>query len=115
MTIEKTRTITVDGRDWWFAKDLPKHQLWHSNYFCSDGDGVELYIEKQEESPHGGGFELCCFSGIPSSHIYIDSVDFGVFQYAPNKIEGLDFDEPFEMSCLRIADHLCRIFCEYIR
>ena len=109
METEKTRTITVDGRDWWFAKDLPKHQLWHSNYFCSDGDGVELYIEKDN-----GGFELVCFSGISASKIFIDDVDFEVFKYAPNKIETLDFNESFEMSCLKIADHLCRIFCEYI-
>ena len=107
------KTIIVNGRDWRFVKDLPKHSLWWADYYCSDGDGVELYIEKQEESPHGGGFELCCFSGIPSSHIYIDSVDFEVFYYAPNKIEGLDFEEPFENQCCRIADFLARKFCEY--
>ena len=90
----------------WVYKDLPQHQLWLSSYYCSDGDGVELYIEKD-------GFELECFSGIPGSKIYIDEVDFGVFQCEPNKVDGLDFREPFEQSCIRIADYICGKFCEY--
>lgn len=103
------KRITVDGRDWWFAEESPEHQLWYSNYYCSDGDGVSLYIAKDL-----GGFKLECFSGIPASKIYIDEVDFGVFQYKPNKIEGLDFREPFENKCVKIADYICRKFCEYI-
>jgi len=106
--IPHCRQFIVSGRAWRFEKDLPEHELWYSNYFCSDGDGVQLYIEKDK-----GGFELECFSGIPASKIYVDEVDFGVFQYAPNKIEELDFKEPFEYQCIRIADYLCRKFCEW--
>lgn len=102
------RQYIIDGRKWWFAKELLEHNIWYSNYYCSDGDGVELYIEKDN-----GGFTLNCFSGIPASSIYMDNVDFGVFQYAPNKIEELDFRESFEQQCIRIADFLCRKFCEY--
>ena len=102
------REYIIGGRKWWYDRDLPKYQLWYADYYCSDGDGVELYIEKD-----GGGFELECFSGIPASHIFIDNVDFGVFQYPPNKIEEIDFREPFEQQCCRIADYLCRKFCEY--
>ena len=107
-TSHAPRQYIIDGRKWWFSKELPKYNLWYADYYCSDGDGVELYIEKD-----GGGFQLECFSGIPASHIYIDNVDFGVFQYAPNKIEDLDFREPVELQCIRIADFLCRKFCEY--
>lgn len=94
-------------KEWKLIKDLPEYELWGSSYHSSDGDGVELYIQKD-----GGGFELSCFSGIGSSKIYIDVIDFGVFNYAPNRIEELDYNEPFNIQCLKIADYLCSKFCE---
>lgn len=103
------KEYVINGRRWWLAKDdaknIPKYTIWHSNYWCSDGDGVELYIERD-----GGGFSLECFSGIPASEIYIDQIDFGVFK----KCE-LDYKEPFELQCCKIADYLCRAIgtCEY--
>jgi hypothetical protein len=97
------KEYTINGRKWWLADgktiDIPKHTLWHANYWCSDGDGVELYIDRDNE-----GFSLHCFSGIPASEINIDSVDFGVFQ---DKC-GLDHRTPFELQCCKIADYLCR-------
>lgn len=101
------KEFDINGTHWKFIKDFPEHELWGSSYFSSDGDGIELYIEKDN-----GGLELSCFSGIGASKIYIDSMDFGVFQYAPNKIKSLDFEEPFNVQCLKIAEYLCSIFCE---
>ena len=98
------KKFMIGDRKWWLANDdeknIPKHTLWYSNYYCSDGDGIGLYIERDK-----GGFSLNCFSGIPASEIYIDEVDFGVFQDKCN----LDHREPFEKQCCQIADYLCRI------
>lgn len=100
-----------NGHEWVFEKIISSnYELWVSNYYSSDGDGVRLYIQKDKE-----GFELNCFSGIPASKIFIDSVDFGVFQYAPNKIDDLDFTESFDVQCIKIADYLCNKFCEYVK
>ena len=104
--MNETKEYTIGLMKWRLSGEVPKYTIWVADYWCSDGDGVELYIEKDE-----GGFELECFSGIPASKIYIDEVDFNVFQYAPNKIEELDFREPFELQCIRIADYLCQKFC----
>lgn len=101
------KEIKINGTHWKFIKDFPEHELWGSSYFTSDGDGIELYIEKDN-----GGFELSCFSGIGISTIHIDELDIGVFQYAPNKIELLDFHEPVNIQCLKIAEYLCSKFCE---
>ena len=103
------KEVLKNGHVWRFKEIIsPDYELWVSNYYSSDGDGVELYIQKDK-----GGFELNCFSGIPASKIFIDSVDFGVFQYAPNKIDDLDFSESFDIQCVKIADYLCGKFCEY--
>jgi len=99
--------LTVNKHTWRLKEVLKdKIELWISDFYCSDGDGVDLYIENKE------GFELSCFSGIGSSKIYIDKVDFGVFNYSPNKISVLDFNEPFNIQCVKIADYLCDKFCE---
>jgi hypothetical protein len=94
---------TINGRKWWLGnddeKEIPKHTLWHANYWCDDGDGVELYIERDK-----GGFSLHCFSGICVSEIYINDTDFRVFKEKC----GLTFKEPFELQCCKIADYLCR-------
>ncbi len=78
-----------------------------SDWYCSDGDSAMLYIEKDE-----GGFELRCFSGIPASSIYVDQVDFEVFQYKiqPDGITKVGFNE----RCFLIADYLCSLFCNKI-
>lgn len=98
----------VDDRVWVMAKDIKDHQLWESSWFCDDGDGISLYIQKNE-----GGFSLECFSGIPSSNIYIDSVDFGIMwrKAFPNTpING----KTYTQQCIIIADWLCSKFCEWI-
>lgn len=109
------KNITINGHEW-RLKEILKFpvtgnrdiEFWVSGFFCSDGDGIELFIETDES-----GFELSCFSGIGSSKIYIDQIDMGIFNYVPNKIESLDFNEPFNIRCLKIADYLCSKFCEY--
>ena len=101
------RTLKVKDRLWTCGKDLPEHALWHSGWYCSDGDGAELFIEKDNS-----GFTLECFSGIPASSIYLDEVDFGVFW----KKAGLsEINNPidFELKCVMIADYLCGLFCEW--
>ena len=99
------REVKVGDNVWRESKrGASDKTVWTSNYICSDGDYAEMLIGD-------GSFELHCFSGIPASHIYVDDVDFGVFQCAPNKVDGLDFREPFENQCARIADHLCSKFC----
>lgn len=103
------KEILKNSHIWRFQKSGSHDcDLWVSGYNSSDGDQVELYIREDKS-----GFDLFCFSGIPSSNIFIDSVDFGVFQYAPNKIDDLDFSESFNIQCIKIADYLCGIFCEY--
>lgn len=103
------KEVLKNSHIWRFQK-LCSHgcELWVSGYFSSDGDQAELYIREDKS-----GFDLFCFSGIPVSNIFIDSVDFGVFQYAPNKIDDLDFSEPFNRQSIKIADYLCGKFCEY--
>jgi hypothetical protein len=98
-----------NGHEWRFKEVTSSdYELWVSNYYSSDGDGVELYIQKDK-----GGFELNCFSGIPASKIFIDSVDFNVFCYYPNKIGDLNFEESYDIQCIKIADYICGKFCEY--
>ena len=98
------KEYTINNRKWWLASDdekkIPNHTLWHSHYYCSDGDGAELYIERDKS-----GFSLHCFSGIPASEIYIDIVDFNVFQ---NDCD-LNYKESFEKQCCQIADYFCRL------
>lgn len=43
----------VGGRAWSLKKQLPEYQLWSANYWCPDGDGIELYIANDN-----GHFEL---------------------------------------------------------
>lgn len=84
---------------------------WTSQYWCDDGDGVELYIDPLNKS-----FELRCFSGIGASKISVDSVDFGVFW---RRIESVGVimknisEYTFEEQCVIISDYFCRLFCEY--
>ena len=103
--------IVLKNNHTWVLKEIhsKSHELWYSDYYSSDGDGVDLYIQKDKE-----GFELHCFSGIPASSIFIDKIDFGVFQFSPNKIDDLDFTEPFSLTCIKIADYICSKFCDYI-
>lgn len=107
----KKITYNIDGRTWTFRKDLPESEHWTADWFCSDGDGVALYIEKDL-----CGFELRCFSGTPASNICIDSVDFGVLW---NKVFCREAHlEPIQQHshvqrCLIIADYICSKFCEF--
>ncbi len=95
----------INNKTWTFVKETKGMQWWNGEYYSSDGDGVSLFIEK-------GGFELRCFSGIPASSIFIDVVDFMVFQHEPNKIADFDVKEPYELLCIRIADYICNKFCD---
>jgi len=104
----------VFSRNWVMTKDLKEHQLWTSQWWCEDGDGAKLYINKDER-----GFELECFSGIPASKIYVDVVDFGtLWRKAFNKLPDEVEVEPIlkythVQQCLLLADWLCNIFCEW--
>jgi len=102
----------VSSRAWVMRNDLKEHQLWTSQWWCDDGDGVELYIEKDK-----GGFELNCFSGIPASKIYIDIVDFGVmwrkaFSDLMHEVEPIQ-NYTYVQQCIMLSDWLCSIFCEW--
>ena len=100
--------ITVNGHKWRKVYNpQSKLQQWISYYYCSDGDGIVLYFEENE------GMRLECFSGIGISYIWIELMEFNVFNYPPNKVEGLDFEESEICQCLRIADYLCQKFCEF--
>lgn len=95
----------VGGRAWRFVQLCMKgeYQLWVADYWCPDGDGIELYIGD-------GHFELSCFSGIGGSVIKMQDLD---FTYIQDKVSGLDFREPFEVQAVKVADYFCRLFCEY--
>jgi len=99
--------ITLKNRHEW-VQDEMLNEIWTSNYYSSDGDYVRLYIQEDKRV-----FELYCFSGIPASNIFIDSVDFSVFQHDPNKVDDLNFSEPFYIQCIKIADYLCGKYCKY--
>jgi len=91
-------------KSWKFVKYVNSWQQWSSNYICSDGDAVGLYISTNEMR-----FELFCFSGIRSSSISMSDIE---FIYLQNKIH-IDEDKPFEMQCVQIADYFCNLLCEY--
>ena len=95
----------VGGRAWRFVQLYMKgeYKLWVADYWCPDGDGIELYIAKDH-------FELSCFSGIGNSVIKMSDLD---FVYLQDKITNLDFREPFEVQAVKVADYFCRLFCEY--
>ena len=116
-TIPTERNIVISGdkgvnRIWSFRQDCGEpdneYELWTSSWFCDDGDSCELYIEKNEI----GGFELNCFSGIPGSKIYIDSVDFGTLWRKANIGTPIK-THSYEEQCVLIADYLCSLFCKY--
>lgn len=103
----------VNGRTWVMQNDLKEYQLWTSQWWCDDGDSVELYINKDK-----GGFELSCFSGISASKIYIDVVDFSIM-WRKAFGELIDEIKPIQkytrvQQCVMIADWLCSKFCEWI-
>lgn len=106
----KTIVNDTNNRTWTMRKESKEYQFWTSQYFCSDGDGIELYIEN-----NNSGFKLSCFSGIPASEIYIDVVDFGVLwnkafkNFDDIKISNYSFD----VQCIMLADWLCSLFCEF--
>ena len=100
--------FSIDERLWTSRRpDLKNDYLYTSEWWCDDGDGVELYIKKDE-----GGFELHCFSGIPSSSIFIDVCDFGtMWRKAKKPLPIRTYS--YVQQCIIIADYLCGIFCEY--
>lgn len=86
----------------------PEVKLFYADYWCSDGDGISLYIETDET-----GFTLNCFSGIPASKIWIDEVDFSsIWKFNAKYTEEM-YDYTFEQRCILIADYFCNLFCEY--
>jgi hypothetical protein len=100
----------VKEREWKLVANW-KFQQWESMWWCDDGDGVNLYIENDK-----GGFELCCFSGIPASKIYIDVVDFGVLWH--KAFENSKEIEPIQnynyiQQCIILGDWLCGLFCTW--
>lgn len=99
------RNTVVGGRVWRFVQVCTKaeYKLWVADYFCADGDGVELYIANDH-------FELSCFSGIGNSVIKMSDLD---FIYLQDKVLELDFREPFEVQAVKVADYFCRMLCEY--
>lgn len=103
--------IKIEDKRVWTKRQVTKDVTsWTSMWWCPDGDGVELYIENEQS-----GFELHCFSGIPASSIYIDTVDFGTMW---DKVKKTMKVEPigtysFEQQCVYIADYLCSLFCEW--
>jgi hypothetical protein len=97
--------VTIKGKVWSFVKQLQEYQLWSADYWCPDGDGVQLYISNDKDN-----FELECFSGTGMSRVIIHGAE---FTYLQGKVKELDFKEPFEMQCVKIADYLCGLFCEY--
>ena len=98
-----------NGHEWrLIGTILLNYETQVSNYYSSDGDGIRLYIQKDK-----GEIVLYCFYGVPASNIFIVSVDFSVFQYDPNKVDDLDFSEPFYIQCIKIADYMCRKLCKY--
>lgn len=105
--MDNEQSYIIDGRKWeWTTSTTDTSvQLWVANYIWPDGDGVELYIDWQKEQ-----MWLLAFSGIGSSHIHIE---YSEFRYFMDKIPTFDIHEPFQLKALRIADYLCRIFCEY--
>lgn len=111
--MKNEKEIDVYGRIWHMVNESKEHQLWTSQWYCDDGDGAELYIEKDKS-----GFELNCFSGIPASKIYIDVVDFGTlwrkaFEELPERVMPIR-NYPYDIQCIMLADWLCSIFCEWI-
>lgn len=109
MEENKTEEVIVltGGRGWKFRKGGKECHYYTSSWWCSDGDGASLYIEDDNM-----GFTLECFSGIPASTIYIDTIDFGVFY----EKAGMNFTKDslsFETQCFMIADYLCSLFCEW--
>lgn len=108
---------TVNGNVWEkHIIDNDLYELWNSSWFCDDGDGVELYIEKQIDG--NGGLELLCVSGIGVSKIQIDVVDFGVmFNKAKSKNSALKDikDYNYTQQCLIIADYFCGLLCTNIK
>lgn len=102
----------VSGRDWIMQRDIKEYQLWTSQWWCDDGDGVELYVEKDK-----GGFELNCFSGIPASKIHIDVIDFytiwiKAFGSLTDEVDQIQ-NYTYIQQCVMLADWLCSIFCKW--
>lgn len=63
----------IDGIRWTL-----RDKRWHGEWSSPDGDGVRVDIEED-------GFTLFCFSGIPSSHIHIDSIIYkDIFKQKPD-------------------------------
>lgn len=117
----EAKEYIINGRKWSYIKTSKVNPLidnWSADYYCGDGDGINLYIENIEEQKNNShlptvkGFTLECISGIPASSIYVDEIDFRMFW----EKAGLDklIESPcYELQCIMIADYLCRIFCEY--
>lgn len=103
---ENKKEWTINGRIWSLHEKYPTCQLWNANYWCPDGDGIQLYIQPDKE-----GLNLSCFSGIPASEIFVDYIDFSVF-WKKAKLDQVE-KPSYELQCIMIADYLCRIFCEY--
>ncbi len=98
--------LTIGDVEWSWRKDLKDSYLWEANWVSLDGDGIRLYIQKDET-----GFSLECFSGIPASSINIDSIDYGSLWSKMNVVEPIS-DYSYIQQSVIIANYLCEQFCE---
>lgn len=100
--------LTINGITWKWQKDLATTYFWDANWSSLDGDTVRLYVEKDET-----GFTLECFSGIPGSSIYIDSIDYGALWHKAGFIESIAEYSYIQQSVI-LANYLCEQFCEKV-
>lgn len=101
-------TQEINGGKWIMEIEKDDFQLLASKWWCDDGDGADLIIEKDNS-----GFELFCFSGIASSKIKINTVDFGVLWRKAFGEELPINNYTHVQQCVMIADWLCSLFCEW--
>lgn len=98
--------LEINGIKWEWKEDLKDSYLWNANWYSLDGDGIRLYINKDQT-----GFSLECFSGIPASSINIDSIDYGNLWYKATFIESIS-DYTYIQQSVILANYLCQKFCE---
>lgn len=103
--------ININNSRWVMVKEFAGQNLWSTKHWlCDDNDTPELYIFSDKS-----GFELYCFSGVPSSNIFIDYVDFNTLWNkilkTQDKLNPIN-EYSFNKQCVIIADYLCSLFCQ---
>lgn len=100
------QNLTINGVNWNWQKDTKEFYVWTGQWYSLDGDGVRLYVQRNET-----GFSLECFSGIPSSAINIDSIDYGALWHKAGFLQPIG-DYTYVQQSVLIANYLCSLFCE---